>query len=158
MRSTSVRGRAAVRRIDVVGALTAAGATVCLLLGLSWGGSTYPWDSPQVLGSLVAAAELYLVFLVNERFAAEPILPLDLFKNQVFAAGALLALTVGAALFATVLYLPLFIQAVLGDTATSSGAAITPLMITLAIGSAIVGQLIAKPGATSFSRCWAQSS
>jgi EmrB/QacA subfamily drug resistance transporter len=144
--SVSVRsnytGRAAVRRIDVVGGLTAAAATVCLLLGLTWGGQTYPWDSAQVIGILVGAGVLFIAFFVAERFAVEPILPLDLFKNRVFLVSALLSLTVGMALFAVVVYLPLFIQGVLGQTATNSGAAITPLTLTLAVGAALVGQLI----------------
>jgi EmrB/QacA subfamily drug resistance transporter len=145
-RSTHYTGRAALRRIDFVGALTAAGATVCLLLGLTWGGVTYPWSSAQVIGVLAASGILFVVFFVNERFAVEPILPLDLFRNQVFATGALLALTMGMALFAMAIYLPLFIQAVLGQTATSSGAAITPLMLTMAISGTLVGQLIARIG------------
>jgi EmrB/QacA subfamily drug resistance transporter len=151
VRTNRYTGWAAVRRIDVVGALTAAGATVCLLLGLTWGGVTYPWDSAQVIGILAAAAALYITFIVNERFfAVEPILPLDLFKNQVFAAGALLSLTVGMALFAVVIYLPLFIQGVLGQSATNSGAVVTPLTLTLAFGAAVVGQVIARVGRYQF--------
>lgn len=149
-RSIHERGWAAIRRIDIVGALTAAGATICLLLGLTWGGSAYPWDSVQVITAFAASGLLYLVFFLNERVAVEPILPLDLFRNQVFAAGALLSLTLGIALFALAIYLPLFIQAVLGDTATSSGAAITPLMLTVAGASIVVGQLISKFGRYQF--------
>lgn len=146
VRSTRFRGWAAVRRIDFAGALTAAAATTCLLLGLTWGGQTYPWSSPQVIGTLVAAGALYLAFAIIERFAVEPVLPLDMFRNQVFAAGALLALSVGAALFAVVFYLPLFIQGVLGQTATSSGAAITPLTVTMAICAVIGGLVVARVG------------
>jgi EmrB/QacA subfamily drug resistance transporter len=146
VRSTRYTGWAAVRRIDFAGAFTAAGATVCLLLGLTWGGVTYPWNSAQVISMLSAAGALYAAFFVAERLAVEPILPLDLFRNQVFAAGALLSLAVGAALFTMAIYLPLFIQAVLGQTATSSGAAITPLMLTMAISGALIGQLIARIG------------
>ena len=147
LRSSAYRGTAAMRRIDFAGSITAAAATVCLLLGLTWGGVTYPWNSKHVIGILAAAVILFVAFFVIERrFAVEPILPLDLFKNKVFAAGALLSLTVGMALFAVVIYLPLFIQAVLGQTATNSGAVITPLTLTLAIGAAVVGQVIFKLG------------
>lgn len=147
LRSSAYRGKAALRRIDFAGSISAAAATVCLLLGLTWGGVTYPWTSKHVIGILVAAIVLFVVFFVIERrYAVEPILPLDLFKNRVFAAGALLSLTVGMALFAVVIYLPLFIQAVLGQTATNSGAVITPLTLTLAIGAAVVGQVIYKLG------------
>ncbi len=147
LRSTQYRGAAAFRRIDFVGSVTAAGATICLLLGLTWGGVTYPWNSGQVIGILVAAVVLFAAFFVNELlFAVEPILPLDLFKNQVFAAGSVLSLTVGMALFAVVIYLPLFIQGVLGQSATNSGAVITPLTLTMAVGAAIVGQVVYKIG------------
>lgn len=147
VRSSQYRGAAAFRRIDFVGAITAAGGTICLLLGLTWGGVTYPWGSGQVIGILAAAAVLFAGFFVNELvFAVEPILPLDLFKNQVFAAGSLLSLTVGMALFAVVIYLPLFIQGVLGQSATNSGAVITPLTLTMAVGAAIVGQIVYKLG------------
>ena len=146
LRSSRYSGREALRRIDVVGAVTAVGATVCLLLGLTWGGQTYPWSSALVIGILVAAGALYVAFFVAERHAVEPILPLDLFKNQVFATGALLSLTVGMAFFAVVIYLPLFIQAVLGQSATNSGAAITPLTLSMAAGAAIIGQVVSKVG------------
>jgi EmrB/QacA subfamily drug resistance transporter len=146
-RTTEARGLAAFKRIDFAGAFTAAGGTVCLLLGLTWGGTAYPWDSVQVIGILVAAAVLFVTFIVVERFfAVEPILPLDLFKNQIFAAGAALSLLVGMALFAVVIYLPLFLQGVLGQSPTNSGAAITPLTLTLAVSAVLVGQLIARIG------------
>ncbi|GAC1454730.1 MAG: MDR family MFS transporter [Ktedonobacterales bacterium] len=146
LRSTRFRGWAAVRRIDFAGALTAAAATTCLLLGLTWGGQDYPWSSPQVIGTLVAAGALYLAFAFVERHAVEPILPLDMFRNQVFAAGSVLALGVGAALFAVIFYLPLFIQGVLGQSATNSGAAITPLTVTMAIGAVAGGFTVARVG------------
>jgi EmrB/QacA subfamily drug resistance transporter len=151
VRSTRVTGWAAVRRIDFLGAVTAAAATICLLLGLTWGGNhTYDWASPQVLGTLAAAVALFVAFFFAERYALEPILPLDLFRNQVFAVGALLALAVGMALFAVVIYLPLFIQGVLGQTATNSGAVVTPLTLTMAAGAAIVGQIVSRVGRYQF--------
>ncbi|HLZ22379.1 MAG TPA: MDR family MFS transporter [Ktedonobacterales bacterium] len=149
-RSTRFTGMAAVRRIDFAGAITASAATVCLLLGLTWGGQTYPWVSPQVIGTLGGGAALFVAFYLIERRAKEPILPLDLFRNRIFTAGAFLSLLVGVALFAVVIYLPLFIQGVLGQSATNSGVVITPLTLTMAIGSALVGQLIYKIGRYQF--------
>ncbi len=147
IRTATATGRAAVRRIDIPGSLTAAGATILLLLGLTWGGNhTYDWSSPQVVGTLAGAAVLFLAFFVVERLAVEPILPLDLFRNQVFAVGALLALMIGMALLSVAIYLPLFVQGGLGQTATSSGVIVTPLSLGLAISAAIVGQLIALVG------------
>ncbi|HEU0027344.1 MAG TPA: MDR family MFS transporter [Ktedonobacterales bacterium] len=146
VRSSAYRGWAAVRRIDFAGALTAAAATVCLLLALTWGGTASPWESPQAVGLLIAAGVLYLAFLLIERVVREPLLPLDLFRNQVFAASALLALAGGMVIYAMIFYLPLFLQGVLGQTATNSGARLAPLFIPVAISAVIGGQVITKVG------------
>jgi EmrB/QacA subfamily drug resistance transporter len=142
-RSNRYMGWAAVRRIDVVGALLAAAATTCLLLGLTWGGNQiYAWNSPQVTGILVAAGVLYALFVVAERVAVEPILPLDLFRNQVFAAAALLSLLQLMVLVGLVVYLPLYLQGVLGVSATNAGAAITPLTLSSVGGAALAGFVV----------------
>jgi hypothetical protein len=140
-----------VRAIDVAGALTAAAATTSLLLALTWGGSTYPWTSPQVTGLVIAAAALYLAFFLVERFfAREPLLPPDLFRNQVFAASSLLALAGGMVVYAMIFYLPLFIQGVLGQTATTSGASLAPLFLPVALGAILGGQMITALGRYQF--------
>ncbi len=150
VRSTPYRGWAAVRRIDFPGALTGAMATACLLLGLTWGGAAYAWDSAQVVGILSAAGILYLAFFINERFAKEPLLPLDLFRNQVFAASGLLSMAGGMVFYAVIFYLPLFIQGVLGHSATTSGASLTPLFIPVAISAVLGGQVIDRLGRYQF--------
>lgn len=105
-RSHSLTGREALRRIDVTGALLCAGATACLLL--TWGSSqTYEWTSLQVGGMLAASVMLSCLFLLTERYALEPILPLHLFRNQIFAADAILALLVYMILLGLAIYLPL---------------------------------------------------
>ena len=149
VRSAS-RGWAAVRRIDFPGVLTAATATVCLLLALTWGGTTYAWGSVQVVGLLIGAFVLYLVFLLAERMVREPLLPLDLFRNQVFVASGLLALAGGMVIYAMIFYLPLFLQGVLGQTATNSGASLAPLFIPVAISAVVGGQVISKVGRYQF--------
>lgn len=139
--------RAALRRVDFLGALLASAATICLLLGLSWGSdSTYAWSSPQIVGVLVAAGILYILFIVAERFATEPLLPLHLFRIQVFAADTGVAIFMGMILLPLVIYLPLYLQGVLGESATNSGEVITPLTISLVIGAAFSGFLIARIG------------
>ncbi len=144
-RSNQLRGWAAWRRIDFTGAILASGATICLLLGLTWGGNqTYDWSSPQVIGVLVASVVLYIAFFIMERFATEPILPLDLFRNRVFAADMLLGLTAGMTLLGLVIYLPLFLQGVMGESATNSGVVITPMTVSITVGSAAAGIIVAK--------------
>ena len=145
-RTSQLRGWPAIRRIDFLGAALASAATILLLLGLTWGGQTYPWQSWQVECALGGAAALFILFLIAERFATEPVLPLDLFKNQVFASASLLALLTGAALLGLVIYLPLFLQGVLGESATNSGAVITPMTVSLVIGSTVGGLLVARTG------------
>ncbi len=145
--SNHYRGWEALKRVDVLGALLASGATICLLLGLSWGSDqTYAWNSPQVVGTLVAAGVLYIAFLVVERFAAEPLLPLKLFRLPVFSACVSMALFMGMILLPTVIYLPLFLQGVLGESATNSGLVLTPLTISMVVGGAVSGFLIGRIG------------
>ncbi len=150
-KTNKYKGWAGIRRIDFFGALLAAGATVSLVLALTFGGGTPPngwaWDAWQSYATFGATAGLLVLFLLNEAFLArEPILPLDLFKNQVFAAGALLSIGIGMALYAVALYLPLFIQDVMGKSATESGLLVTPLTLSMAVTAIFGGQLIAKIG------------
>ncbi len=131
-------------RIDFLGAILVAAATICLLLGLTWGGDqSYAWSSPQVVGTLVGACVLYILFFIAERFAIEPILPLDLFRNQVFAVAAILSLLQLMVLVGLVIYLPLFLQGVLGVSATYAGAVITPLTVSSVVGAALAGFAVA---------------
>ena len=95
-----------------------------------------------MIGILVAAAVLFGAFLIAERFAVEPILPLDLFRNQVFAVAALLSLLQLMVLVGLIVYLPLFLQGVLGVSATNAGAVITPMTISSVIGAAVAGGVI----------------
>jgi len=139
-RSNDFTGWAAVRRIDFPGAVLSAAATVCLLLGLTWGSaSTYEWSSPQVIGILAAAIVLFGTFIVTERFAVEPILPLDLFRNRVFAVASVLSLLQLMAFVGLIVYLPLFLQGVLGVSATDAGAVITPMTVSSVIGAMLAG-------------------
>jgi MFS family permease len=144
-RSSHYTGWAAVRRIDFIGAVLSAIATICLLLGLTWGSNaTYDWSSPQVIGILVTAVILYGAFLIAERFAVEPILPLDLFRNQVFAVASLLSLLQLMVLVGLLIYLPLFLQGVLGVSATNAGAVITPMTVSSVIGASLAGFAITE--------------
>src|SRR2546425_7339285 len=139
-RSSHYTGWAAVRRIDFPGAVLSAAATICLLLGLTWGSNaTYDWSSLQVIGILATAVILFGAFLMTERFAVEPILPLDLFRNQVFAVAALLSLLQLMILVGLIVYLPLYLQGVLGVSATGAGAVITPMTVSSVIGAALAG-------------------
>jgi EmrB/QacA subfamily drug resistance transporter len=144
LRSNRYTGWVALRRIDFMGAVLACAATMCLLLGLTWAGDqTIGWAAPQVISSLMGAGILYAGFIIAERFAVEPILPLNLFRNQVFTADAVLSLLQSIVLLGLLIYLPFFLQGVLGESATNAGAVITPLTVSLVVGAAGAGTLIA---------------
>jgi EmrB/QacA subfamily drug resistance transporter len=145
--TSEYHGMAAIRRIDFAGALLVAAATICLLIGLTWGSNQiYDWNSIQIISILIASAVLYVLFIIRELFAAEPILPLTLFKKRVFAADALLALMIGMVLLSLVYYLPLFLQGVLGSSASDSGLVLTPLTISIVVGATTGGILVGRLG------------
>jgi Na+/melibiose symporter-like transporter len=108
------------------------------MLGLTWGGDRlYAWTSMQVIGMLASGVLLFVVFLFAERKAAEPILPLDLFRNRTFSVGALLALLQMMVLMGFSLYLPLFFQGVLGVSPTSAGLVMTPFSLSMVLGAVL---------------------
>lgn len=132
VRTSTWNGWASLRRIDVLGAVLCAAATICLMLGLTWGGEqTSAWTSAPVLGMLAAGVLLFVLFLFAERKAKEPILPLDLFRNSIFSVGAALTLLQGMVLLGLTLYLPLFFQGVLAVSPTNAGLVMTPFSVRI---------------------------
>jgi len=131
-------GNASLQRIDVLGAIVCAAATICWILGLTWGGQQHAaWTSPPVLGMLAAGILLLIIFLFVERSAHEPILPLDLFRNLVFRAGASLTVLQSMVLLGLALYLPLFFQGVLRVSPTQTGLVMTPFSISMVAGAVL---------------------
>jgi EmrB/QacA subfamily drug resistance transporter len=134
------------RRIDWFGVATIVAGVVPLLIALTWAGSTYPWASPQVIGALGFSLVMFLAFALIESRVADPLLPLDLFRNQIFTAAFIASFFVGPLLLGLGVYLPLFVQGVLGQTATSSGEVITPLTLAVVVTNILGGQLISRTG------------
>ncbi|EGX57648.1 transmembrane efflux protein [Streptomyces zinciresistens K42] len=137
---------AARARLDVLGSLLLAAASTCLVLLTSWGGTEYAWGSRVVLGLGAGALVAGLLFLVAERFAAEPLIPLRLFRDSVFNVTALVGLVIGVALFGAASYLPTFLQMVDGASATESGLLMLPMMGGVVGASILCGQLISRTG------------
>ncbi|MFG2312325.1 MFS transporter [Streptomyces sp. NPDC048566] len=133
-------------RVDVLGVLLLAAASTCLVLLTSWGGTEYAWDSRVVLALAAGALAATALFLVAERFAAEPLIPLRLFRDAVFSVTALVGLVVGVALFGAASYLPTFLQMVDGAGATESGLLMLPMMGGIVGASVLSGQLISRTG------------
>ncbi|MGW4921192.1 MFS transporter [Streptomyces parvulus] len=133
-------------RLDVLGALLLAAASTCLVLLTSWGGTEYAWGSKVILGLAAGAAASTVLFLVAERFAPEPIIPLRLFRDSVFNVTGLVGLVIGVALFGAASYLPTFLQMVDGASATESGLLMLPMMGGIVVASIASGQLISRTG------------
>ncbi|CAL9288281.1 Putative multidrug resistance protein MdtD [Streptomyces sp. enrichment culture] len=133
-------------RLDILGALLLTAASTCLLLLTSWGGTEYAWDSRMILGLGAGAAAATVLFLVVERFAAEPLMPLRLFRDSVFNVTGLVGLVIGVGLFGAAGYLPTYLQMVDGASATESGLLMLPMMAGIVGASIIAGQLISHTG------------
>lgn len=132
--------------VDYVGAGLLTGGVSTGLLATVWGGVQYPWGSAEIVALLVAAGVLLAAFVAWERRASEPIMPLSLFRNRTFAASQLALFVTGAGMFGAIIFVPLYAQGVLGVSATSSGALLTPLMLSLIAASVIAGQIVSRTG------------
>ena len=138
--------RRSTSRIDLLGAALLVGAVTSLLLLTVWGGQEHEWDSTVIVGLGVATAVLTVAFVLWERRASEPILPLRLFAEPVFTLSVLIAFLIGAALFGATIFLPLFLQAVRGTSATGSGLLLMPMMAGILVMSIAVGRLVSRTG------------
>jgi predicted MFS family arabinose efflux permease/DNA-binding MarR family transcriptional regulator len=133
-------------QIDYLGAGVLAGALTAIVLLCTLGGTDYAWGSPQIIVLGVLAIVLVAAFVWVEQRAAEPVLPIRLFRDSVFSVTSAIGLVVGFALFGSVTYLPLFLQVVLGASPTGSGLQILPLMGGLLITSIASGAVISRSG------------
>ena len=132
--------------IDYLGTTLLVGSTSCILLLTSLGGTQFPWNSaPSILlggtGLLLLAG-----FLWAETRAKEPILPLELFRNPVFAVSVSASLLTGIIMFGNTMFIPLFVQGVIGTSATAAGMLLTPLMLSNVAGSTLSGNLASRTG------------
>jgi len=132
--------------IDYLGAGLLALALAALVLFVSLGGTTYPWASTQEFGLGALTLVALGAFVLAEHRAAEPVLPLGLFENQVFVSAGIVALFLGFAMFGTITFLPLYFQVVRGASPTGSGLDLLPLMAGLLITSIAGGQIVSRTG------------
>lgn len=133
-------------RLDIAGAVFMAVASVCIVLFTTWGGTEYDWTSPTIislgLGFLAAAA----LFVVAERYASEPVIPLRLFKDRIFNVAGLIGFVVGVCMFGAIGYLPTFLQTVDGASATESGLLLLPFVAGMLVTSIGSGRAISATG------------
>ena len=133
-------------KIDYLGSLLLAATATAIVLLTSWGGTQYKWDSGVIIGLGVLAIALGLAWYFSARRAAEPVLPLRLFKNPVFSVASGIGFAAGFAMFGSLAFLPLFLQVVRGVSPTISGVYLLPMVVGLLLTSIGSGQLISRFG------------
>lgn len=132
--------------IDYLGAGLLAAAISSGLLILMWGGTAYPWTSPQIVGLAGATLLLTVLFVVRERRAAEPVLPLVMLANRTVALSSATLFLSTFAVFGAVVFLPQFLQTVRGESATDAGLLLLPMMLMTAVSATVVGTRISQTG------------
>jgi EmrB/QacA subfamily drug resistance transporter len=137
---------AASRKVDYPGAALLVGGLVPLLLAFSWAGSEYAWLSSRVLGLFAVSAVLLAAFVFVERRTEQPILPPSLFSSSIYRVSVVVVFLTAAGMFGTLMFIPLFVQGVIGMSATDSGYVLTPMMLSLIVGSIGGGQLVSRWG------------
>ena len=132
--------------IDYAGAALLGAAATALILGLTWGGNTYAWGSPTILGLFAIMVASFVAFLAVERRSAEPLVPLSLFRSSIFRVASTAGAVVGFAMFGAITFLPLFLQTVQGAGPTESGLQMVPIMALVLVTSIWSGRRISATG------------
>ncbi|MDQ8736605.1 MDR family MFS transporter [Paenibacillus sp. LHD-38] len=132
------------QKIDYLGAFTLVASIVCLMFALELGGKEYAWDSSMILGLFAAFAVLIIGFIFIERRAEEPIITFGMFKNRLYTTSNIMAMFSAAAFITASVYIPIFIQGVLGGSATNSALVLLPMMLGSVVTAAGGGSFLAK--------------
>ncbi|MEW5931646.1 MAG: MDR family MFS transporter [Gemmatimonadota bacterium] len=133
-------------RIDYAGFVTLSVGLTATLLATTWGGSTFPWASPEIVGLYALGAVSLALFVWAESRAAEPVIPLRLWKSGIFTFSNLAILCIAMAMFGSIYFIPVFVQGVIGAGVAQSGAVLTPMMLSLVVMSAVNGQIVSRTG------------
>jgi len=132
--------------IDVWGSVTLSLGIASVLLATVWGGVQYPWTSWQILGLYGCAAILLVSFAFIETRAPEPVLPLKLWKSSIFTFSNIASVGVAMSMFGAIFFLPVFVQGVVGNSVTNSGAILVPMLVAMIATSIVSGQVISRTG------------
>jgi EmrB/QacA subfamily drug resistance transporter len=139
-------GKPAGFKIDYAGSLSLVAAIVPILLALSWGGRDYSWVSPVIVGMMLVGVVFAASFMFVELNAVHPIVELSLFRNSIVSIALATTFLTSAAMFGATLFIPLFVQSVMGSSATDSGKILMPLTLSLLLTAIIAGQGISRTG------------
>ncbi|HEY3688227.1 MAG TPA: MFS transporter [Streptosporangiaceae bacterium] len=140
------RDRSRKPRLDIVGAALMAGASTCLVLFTTWGGTKYAWSSTVIMCLGAGFVVLAALFVLAEYEASEPIMPLRLFKDSIFNMAGLIGMIIGVAMFGAIGYIPTFLQTVDGASATGSGLLMLPFVAGMLVSSISSGRIITATG------------
>ncbi|MFC4766163.1 MDR family MFS transporter [Effusibacillus consociatus] len=132
--------------VDYFGSVFLTLTMVPMLLAFSWAGTKYEWGSTEILGLFGASLAALAIFIMIERRVTSPVLPLLLFQNRIFTISNLVGFTMGAGMFGAVMYMPFFVQGVIGTSATASGFVMMPMTLSMVVASSLSGQLTTKTG------------
>lgn len=132
--------------IDWLGSVFMILALVPILLGFTWAGSKYSWQSQQIIGLFALGALFLVIFILTEKKAREPVLSPKLFGNPMFTVTVIMGLLISVSLFESLMFLPIFVQGVVGLSPEYSGEIMTPMMLSFIAGSVLGGILISKTG------------
>lgn len=130
--------------IDWFGFVFLLGFSISLMFGLELGGETYPWQSWQIISLFILSVVCFIVFLLVEKRAKDPILPFNLFKERLYTTSVLTGMFYGGVFMVSTIYIPLYIQGVTGGTATNSGLLLLPMMVTSSVAAALGGAFANK--------------
>ncbi len=133
-------------KIDWRGSVLLVAGIVPLLLGFTWAGNRFAWGSAPIIGLFAAAALFLFVFALAEGRVSEPVIPTRFFREPIFLATNVISLLMTMGMFGVMLFLPVYVQGVLGMSAQNSGAVMTPMMGSLIVGSLISGQMMTRTG------------
>jgi EmrB/QacA subfamily drug resistance transporter len=132
--------------VDWLGSALLIVGLVPMLVAFTWAGSTYPWGSPVIIGMFIFSALTLAIFVWAEIRAKDPIIPITFFEVPIFSTTTIIGFLISVGMFGTLLFLPLYVQGVLGFSAANSGAIMTPMMVSFIIAALIAGQLMTRSG------------
>jgi EmrB/QacA subfamily drug resistance transporter len=130
-------------KLDVLGAVLMVGATVAVMLALTWGGMRYPWDSVEILGLFALSAVFWVLFAIRLLSAAEPLIPLAVMSNPVVGTGTAAAFCVMGTFIGLSIYVPVYLEGILGLSPSNAGLALLPLMAGTVTGANLAGRFMA---------------
>jgi EmrB/QacA subfamily drug resistance transporter len=133
-------------KVDYLGGTLLGVAATALILVATWGGTQYAWGSPQIIVLALLTVGSAAAFCVTETRAAEPMLPLHVFRNRNFSLAMAMTFLTGLAMFGAMTFLPLYQQTVQGESPTISGLALTPMMLGVTVTSIVAGQVTTRTG------------